>query len=179
MFKYILGQEILMSFREQVEKGLGCAVIIAGSGSDESHIEKIADSLEKYNIPFEVRIASAHKQPFKVLEIKREYEFLKGPLVYIAVAGGTDALSGIVSYHSLRPVISCPPDAPNQSCLTNPPGSSNAYIPRPENVARFIAQMFSYCNPQYAEAILLENCKKEASLQDADTNLREKFNFKE
>ena len=57
-------------FRQLVESGMGCAVIMAGSGSDDkpkvggkpSHVERIASSLEKYGIPYRVRICSAHKQ---------------------------------------------------------------------------------------------------------------------
>eukprot|EP00666_Eupelagonemidae_sp_cell4sb_P017931 gene17931-biopygen4662 len=49
------------------------------------------------------------------------------PLVIIGCAGGTDALSGTASFLSNWPVVSCPPDGDNESCLRNPPGSSNAY----------------------------------------------------
>ena len=164
-----------MSFRDQVEKGLGAVVILAGSNSDEAHVRKIADALNKYNLLFDVRFASGHKQPEKLVEIIREYDTMKGPLVYVATAGMTDALSGMASYHSLRPVISCPPDAPNQTCLTNPPMSSNATIYHPSNVARFIAQMFSHLNPAYAEAIKKGNTKKEAELDEADIKLRKEI----
>jgi 5-(carboxyamino)imidazole ribonucleotide mutase len=168
----------MASFRESVEKGLGCAVILAGSGSDKPHIEKIAASLDKYGVPYEVRICSAHKQVDDLLAMVHEYDLIHGPLAYIAVAGGTDALSGTVSYHSTRPTISCPPDAPNNSCLTNPPGSSNAYIANPANVGRFLAQMFSWVKPNYAEAIEAEKHKKLVSLQADDNKLREEFTKK-
>jgi 5-(carboxyamino)imidazole ribonucleotide mutase len=167
----------MADFRESVEKGLGCAVILAGSGSDKPHIEKIAASLDKYGVPFEVRVCSAHKQPTTLLTILETYDCFKGPLVYVAVAGGTDALSGTVSYRS-RPTISCPPDAPNNSCLTNPPGSSNAYIQNPANVGRFVAQMFAWTNPAYALALVTEKRKKESSLAEDDTKLMGEFTKK-
>ena len=165
-------------FKESVEKGLGAVVILAGSGSDEAHIDKLAENLKKYEIPFEVRIASAHKQSQDLANIIREYDSLKGPLAYIAVAGGTDALSGTVSFVSQRPVISCPPDNLNMSCLTNPPGSSNAYVGRPDNAARFIAQIFSYTNPGCREVIRVEKLKKKLDLESADSKLREKYEEK-
>ena len=68
----------------------------------------------------------------------------------IAVAGGTDALSGTLSFHSLHPVVSCPPDPPNESCLRNPPGSSNATVYSPRNAARFVAQLFAARDPRGA-----------------------------
>jgi 5-(carboxyamino)imidazole ribonucleotide mutase len=153
---------------EIVKKGL--VVILAGSDSDKAHISKITDELGKFGIPFDVRIASAHKQPEKVVEIVRRYDKINIPsLVYIAVAGGVDALSGVASYHSVRPVISCPPDGrANTTCLDNPSGSSNATIYNPKNVARFVAQMFSYKHSNYEEAIRKGNESKNAGLELAD-----------
>ncbi len=162
-------------FREQVERGLGCVVILAGSGSDDPQIKKVADALLKYGVPYEVRIASAHKQGDRLREIVAEYDSLNGPLAYIAVAGGTDALSGTSSFISYRPTISCPPDAPNMSCLTNPPGSSNLYITRPENAARAVAQIFSYANPAYRAALTTEIEKKRGSLVEDDTTMQIKY----
>ncbi len=168
----------MTTFRESVEKGLGCAVILAGSGSDKPHIEKIAASLDKYGVPFEVRVCSAHKQTSRLQTVLADYDIIKCPLAYIAVAGGTDALSGMVSYLSSRPTISCPPDAPNESCLRNPPGSSNAYIPNPANVGRFIAQMFAWTNSEYALALVKEKRKKDDSLVEDDNKLRDEFTKK-
>jgi len=165
----------MRNFREEVEKGLGAAVILAGSGSDEVHITKLADALKKYAIPFDLAIASGHKQPQVVLGLVNAYDNMNGPLAYVAVAGMTDALSGILSYHSIRPVISCPPDAPNNTCLTNPSGSSNATIYSPANAARFLAQMFSHLNPEYARIIREGNESKEKDLRVAEKTLREKI----
>jgi phosphoribosylcarboxyaminoimidazole (NCAIR) mutase len=175
-------------FKELVESGVGCAVIMAGSDSDDaprgenkdkpSHIELIANSLKQYGIPHEVRICSAHKQPKELADMMASYDALKGPLAIIAVAGGTDALSGTAAFHSRYPVISCPPDAPNNSCLTNPPGSSNAYIANPKNVGRFIAQMFSSINEGYRLKLYEENFGgkgKVETLKNADDIIRAKY----
>ena len=147
-----------------------------GSGSDEPHIDKIAAGLEKYNIPYEVRVFSAHKQSEEVPKVIKEYDNLEGALGYVAVAGGSDALSGTASYRALRVVVSCPPDNfPNQSVLTNPPGSSNAYIAKPENVGRFFAQMFSDINQSYRSALVAEVNRKISALENDDSMLREKY----
>ena len=139
-----------------IEDGQGYVAILAGSYSDDkpkgdkpSHIEQIVESLEKFGIPFGVHIYSAHKQPGELDQLVGEYNCLDHPILLVAVAGGTDALSGTASWLSTHPVVSCPPDAPNDSCLTNPPGSSNAYIARPGNVGKFAAQMFSHLDPRY------------------------------
>ncbi len=156
-----------------IEENKGFIVIMAGSDSDRTHIDKISSALNSYQIPHQVRIASAHKQSMKVEHLIGFYDLIKGALAYIAVAGGTDALSGQGSYLSVNPVISCPPDAPNDSCLKNPPGSSNAYIANPKNAARFVAQMFSHLpGTFYREILKAENEKKIISLEDADEKLR-------
>ncbi len=169
--------------RELIEQGLGFAVIMAGSGSDDkpkqegkpSHIEKIVSSLEEWAIPYEVRVCSAHKQLERLYSMIQEYNSIKQPLAIIAVAGGVDALSGSNSFNSLHPVISCPPDAPNESCLNNPPGSSNAYIARPENIGKFLAQMFSSVNPSYRDLLSDMNERKITSLQGDDQTIRAKY----
>lgn len=158
----------MSDFRQDVEKGLGAVVILAGSGSDRAHVKTIYTALRNYGLPVEARVASAHKQPEKLASIIRGYDCYKGPLVYIAVAGGTDALSGTVSWETNRPVITCPPDNPNQSGLTNPPGSSNAYVGRASNAARFAAQIFSYINPACAKALEDDRAKKMMGLQKDD-----------
>ena len=70
----------------------GCAVVMAGSPSDEPHIEKIVSSLKQYEIPFEVRICSAHKQPDDLKKMIDEYNNIEGSVTFVAVAGGADAL---------------------------------------------------------------------------------------
>jgi phosphoribosylaminoimidazole carboxylase PurE protein len=159
------------TFKKAVESGVGCAVVFAGSGSDKEHIKKITDALAKYGIPRDVRICSAHKQPEELMQVVREYEALKGPFTYIAVAGGTDALSGTLSWHVLRPVLSCAPDSPNESCLTNPPGSSNATIRRADNTARFIAQQYAHLNPAYQGRLEAEKASKVDGLRTDDADL--------
>ena len=115
-------------------------------------------------------ICSAHKQPGLLADIIKSLNMVQGSAAYIAVAGSTDALSGTVSFNAINPVISCPPDAlpdsPNQSCLANPPGSSNAYIARPENVGRFVAQMYSGVNPKLRQKLILNIADKINKLYD-------------
>ena len=146
--------------------------IVMGSDSDLEVMRQAAVALEEFGIPHEVRICSAHKEPERLMGILREYEGLGGPIAYIAVAGGTDALSGTLSFHALAPVISCPPDPPNPSCLANPPGSSNAVIYDPRNEARFVAQLFAAHNPQVAERLRRSRDEKVRALEASDRERR-------
>ena len=159
-------------FKKIVRSNTGCAVILAGSDSNRPHIEKVVKALKRYAIPHRVHICSAHKQPGRLMEIIKAYNALSGSVVFVAIAGDTDALSGTVSWHAMGPVISCPPDAPNESCLTNPIGSSNAVIEHPENAARFIAQIYAGVNPKFRERLEKEMAKKLASLRKADEGYR-------
>jgi 5-(carboxyamino)imidazole ribonucleotide mutase len=158
-------------FHKQLRGNIGCAVIVAGSDSDKNHIEKLVSALRMYEIPHEVRICSAHKSPGRLLELIAEYEG-QGALVWVAVAGGTDALSGTLAFHADQPVLSCPPDGLNQSCLTNPPGSSNATILSPGNAARFVAQVFSNANPRIKELLASSRTEKIRQLETKDAEIR-------
>jgi len=162
-------------FLDLLRRRVGCAVVVAGSDSDRKHVERIAESLKAWEVPFEVRVCSAHKSPERLLAIIREYEAEEAPLCYVAVAGGTDALSGTLAFHAGNPVVSCPPDPPNGSCLANPPGSSNATIYDPRNVGRFIAQMYAAGNSVYRRKLAQSREQKLRELESRDEELRRTY----
>ena len=93
-------------------------VIIMGSTSDEPHAKKITDKLDEYNIIWEQHAASAHKQPFKVLEILKSNEESKN-IIYITIAGRSNALSGFVAANSTFPTLGCPPFSDKADMLVN------------------------------------------------------------
>lgn len=149
------------------------AVIMAGSDSDLPHVERIKQELDAYGIRSVVRICSAHKQPSLCESIVKEYNSSLEPVVVIAVAGGTDALSGVASFHSVHPVISCPPKSDEySSCLANPPGSSNSLVLRPANVARHVAQLFGGYDETLRRLLVRKNEEKVAKLVKADEALQ-------
>jgi len=94
------------------------AVIIMGSTSDEPHAKKITDKLDDYNISWEQHAASAHKQPLKVLEILQAHEEAKD-IIYITIAGRSNALSGFVAANSNFPTLGCPPFSDKSDMLVN------------------------------------------------------------
>ena len=162
-------QELLYGLKREGHIEGGVVVIIAGSDSDREHIGTIEQELEKYNIPVIVRICSAHKQPSTCEAIINKYNQSVEPLVYISIAGGTDALSGVVSFHSVHPVISCPPDKKKfDSCIQNPSGSSNSLILRPANVARHVAKILGNNRTELHEKVLENNKQKISNLEEAD-----------
>ena len=93
-------------------------VIIMGSTSDEPHAKKITDKLDNYSITWEQHVASAHKQPSDVLEILDANKDEKN-IVYITIAGRSNALSGFVAANCEFPTIGCPPFSDKVDMMIN------------------------------------------------------------
>ena len=93
------------------------AIIIMGSSKDEEHAKKITDKLKEYKIEFEQYVASAHKEAKKCLEILEKYKNEK--IIYITIAGRSNALSGFMAGNSDKVVIACPPFADKNDLLLN------------------------------------------------------------
>ena len=93
-------------------------IIIMGSTSDEPHAKKITDKLDEYGITWEQHAASAHKEPLKVLEILTANKDEKD-IVYITIAGRSNALSGFVAANCEFPTLGCPPFSDKADMLVN------------------------------------------------------------
>merc|ERR1711976_701626 len=135
------------------------------------HLEKLQKEIAAFKLPSHIRICSAHKQPTQLEATLKQYNRSIEPLMMVGSAGGTDALSGTASYLAKFPVVSCPPDGMNNTCLTNPPGSSNAFIVKPANIGKFCAQMFARSSPEVAEALDANIAEKITKLEGADCKL--------
>ncbi len=81
--------------------------ILAGSESDKFVYEKAEKVLKENNIPYELKILSAHRDPEKL----DDYLKTCHSLVYIAVAGLSAALPGVVASKTEKPVIGVPVSA--------------------------------------------------------------------
>ena len=83
-------------------------IIIMGSTSDQSHADKITTVLDDLGVGHEVHAASAHKNPERVLEIIRSVK-KEDSVVFVTIAGRSNALSGFVAANCNKPTIGCPP----------------------------------------------------------------------
>jgi 5-(carboxyamino)imidazole ribonucleotide mutase len=81
--------------------------IIAGSESDKSVYEKAEKILKEKEIPYELKIISAHRDPEKLDDYLKTCQ----SLVYITVAGLSAALPGVVASKTDKPVIGVPVSA--------------------------------------------------------------------
>ena len=93
-------------------------IIIMGSTSDEPHAKKITNKLDEYKISWEQHAASAHKEPLKVLKILEDNRDNTN-IVYVTIAGRSNALSGFVAANSNFPTIGCPPFSDKSDMLVN------------------------------------------------------------
>lgn len=95
------------------------ALVIAGSRSDEEHVNKIAGKLKELDVPHRIIYGSAHKQPEMVADLIEDYNRSVEPLVAITVAGRSNALSGVMAANLKWPVIACPPFKDHSDYLVN------------------------------------------------------------
>ena len=81
--------------------------IIMGSDSDWPTMKLSADICEKFNIPYEARVISAHRTPIDMTEYAIEAH-KRGLRVIIAGAGGAAHLPGMIASLTPLPVIGVP-----------------------------------------------------------------------
>jgi 5-(carboxyamino)imidazole ribonucleotide mutase len=128
-------------------------IIIMGSKSDLDFANSIGNVLKEFDIKYEYEVASAHKTPKHLLEILKENEDSEAGIVYITVAGLSDALSGVVAGFTKYPVIACPPDAEKYgwskvfSSAMTPKGVAVSFVLKPENAALAAAKILALSNP--------------------------------
>src|SRR5437870_660025 len=103
-------------------------VLLLGSVSDEGHAKKITDALDNFGIDHEQHVASAHKEAAKALKILDQYKDEK--VIYVTMAGRSNALSGFVAGNSDKVTIACPPFADKADMMVN----INSTLQMPSNV---------------------------------------------
>ena len=81
--------------------------IIMGSQSDMPVMEKATAYLEEHNIPFEVNVMSAHRNPEGVAEYAKTAKERRVKVI-IAGAGMAAALPGVIAAYTTLPVIGVP-----------------------------------------------------------------------
>ena len=87
--------------------------IVMGSDSDLAVMQETANILNKFQIPYEMTVASAHRSPQRAADFAGS-ALKKGIKVIIAGAGHAAHLAGVLAAHTRLPVIGVPIDS---SCL--------------------------------------------------------------
>ena len=92
------------SLKRKNQKLKKLIAIVLGSESDNHIAEKTTKILERFNIPYEKKILSAHRNP---KELSKYIDSSKA-LVFIAIAGLSAQLPGFIASRTSRPVIGVP-----------------------------------------------------------------------
>jgi len=119
------------------------------------------DFLKEHRIPIncEYRVSSAHRNPEKLIQDMKNYEQSRDKIVFITVAGLSDALSGVVAGYTTKPVVACPPDFKTYqwgkffSSAVVPKGVPVAFVAEPENAALAAAKILALSDSTLKKAI--------------------------
>lgn len=154
----------------------GKIVILMGSERDLEFAQEIGKHIDAFGLAYQFRVASAHKTPEKVLEILKECEGEK--VVFITVAGRSNALSAFVDAHTSKPVIACPPysekfaGADIFSSLRVPSGIGSLVTLEPEGAAIAAAKIFALEDKKLAERLRENQLAKKKEIEKADENVK-------
>jgi len=151
-------------------------VIIMGSKGDMEHSQKIAGIIKRMKIECLLRIASAHKIPLKVLQIINEYE--NEDVVFVTVAGRSNALSGFVDANTCRPVIACPPYSDKfsgndlLSSIRMPSGVCPMMVLEPEEAGLAALKILSINDKELVKKIQMYQKVKKNEIEQDDQELQ-------
>ena len=134
--------------------------ILLGSESDKDHAKKITDVLDKFEVSYEIIVASAHKVPEKVFEIVKKYNDSDENIVYVTIAGRSNGLSGVVGANSIHPVIACPPFKDKSDYLVNihstlqmPSDTPTLAVLEPKNAAMSAIRILALSNEELKDKL--------------------------
>ena len=138
---------------------MASVVLLLGSASDKPVAAKAEQTLEQLNIDYETHVAAAHRTPNRVVDLVEN----SGAQVFIAIAGLSAALPGVVAAHTRKPVIGVPCTSDSSpgnldsllSVVQMPPGVPVGAVGlgRGENAALLAARILALGNDEIAAAL--------------------------
>ena len=153
---------------------MASVVLLLGSASDRPVAAKAEQVLAQLGISYATHVASAHRTPRRVVELVEGSD----ASVFIAVAGLSAALPGVVAAHTRKPVIGVPCTSDSSpgnldsllSVVQMPPGVPVAAvgIGRGENAALLAARILGVTNNDINDS--LELYRKELEQKTLDSN---------
>ena len=84
--------------------------IVIATKSDYEVMVECTETLEKFGVPYELIVSSAHRSPQRTKNYIQEAE-TKGAQVFIAAAGMAAHLAGTVAANTTKPVLGVPMDS--------------------------------------------------------------------
>jgi len=140
------------------------AAIVIGSKSDEELGKNIVDFLKGFGVECDYRILSAHRNPEELDKFVKSSD----AEVFIAVAGLSAALPGVIASKTLKPVIGVPREVKLGgldallSIVQMPPGIPVATvgIDNWKNAAILALEILSLKYPELVEKLFEERKRK-------------------
>lgn len=156
-----------------------------GSDSDLSVMQAALDVLAEFDVPFEIRVSSAHRSPARTAEYARTARE-RGLKVLIAGAGSAAHLAGVVAAETTLPVIGVPIDSsPLQgfdallATVQMPPGVPVATMAVGKsgavNAALFAVQILSTADASLVESMAGHKARLARGVEDKNQRLQEKI----
>jgi 5-(carboxyamino)imidazole ribonucleotide mutase len=158
----------------------GKIVVVLGSASDLSFAHRVGDFLlqSRFQVECEYKISSAHRNTEKLLNDLKTYEQLGSKIVYITIAGLSDALSGIVAGNSKHTVLACPPDLEQYgflkafSSMMMPKGIAVSLVSSPENAALTAVKTLALCDSSLTKRVTEYMGELKTAVAKADADLK-------
>lgn len=143
-------------------------LVIMGSKSDLPVAEKALDIFKRFGVKYDVAVASAHRTP------KRVEDLVVGSdaKVFIAIAGLSAALPGVVASFTTRPVIGVPVSGKLNmdailSIVQMPPGIPVASVglDRGDNAAVLATEMLAISDADLREKLAKYRAEQAAKVE--------------
>ena len=158
--------------------------IIMGSDSDMPIVQKAADTLGLFEIPFEVHVYSAHRTPVEAKEFACNAR-KNGFGVIIAAAGMAAQLAGAIAANTTLPVIGIPCKSSNLdgidallSTVQMPSGIPVATVAvnGGVNAALLSVQILAVCDKDLADRLDKKRADDAAAVLEKDAKISAQFN---
>jgi 5-(carboxyamino)imidazole ribonucleotide mutase len=157
--------------------------IVMGSDSDWPLVKEAVDILDRFGVPNEVRVISAHRSPDAAADYSRTAA-KRGLKVIIAAAGGAAHLAGVIAAHTVLPVIAIPVKGGALNgvdallaMVQMPAGIPVATVTLgsagPVNAAVLAVQILAVARPPLARKLATYKSSLRSKVEQADARIRE------
>lgn len=159
--------------------------IVMGSDSDLKVVEKAAETLREYGVPFEMHVFSAHRTPVEAASFAKSARE-NGFGAIIAAAGKAAHLAGAIAANTTLPVIGIPIKSSNLdgidallSTVQMPSGIpvATVAIDGAVNAALLCIQILSVTDVELAEKITAARAAAAQKVLEKNKAIEEKFNI--
>ncbi len=159
--------------------------IVMGSDSDLKVVEKAAETLREYGVPFEMHVFSAHRTPVEAANFAKSARE-NGFGAIIAAAGKAAHLAGAIAANTTLPVIGIPIKSSNLdgidallSTVQMPSGIpvATVAIDGAVNAALLCIQILSVTDEGLAEKITAARAAAAQKVLEKNKAIEEKFNI--